>query len=150
MKHLSWIGYCSLAVCSLALAGNATPDPSFADHEVKMMDADTDGKVSASEHAAGAKKMFDKMDANHDSKVTAAEMDGARKAIKGEHASKHSMSSAEKIRVIDTDQDGILSADEHAAGSELMFKKMDADKDGALTAQELQTGHKAMMGAKAH
>ena len=41
------------------------------------MDTNKDGKSSADEHAAAAKKMFDTMDANKDRKVTATEMDAA-------------------------------------------------------------------------
>ena len=36
-----------------------------------MMDTDQDGSISATEHAAGAKKMFEKMDADGDGIVTA-------------------------------------------------------------------------------
>src|SRR5215470_10915127 len=54
--------------------------------EWKMMDTNGDGKISAEEHAAGAKKMFEMMDANHDGKVTAAEMDAAHEKITGRKA----------------------------------------------------------------
>ena len=47
--------------------------------------------------------------------------------------------------LIDTDGDGILSAEEHAAGSRSMFEKMDTDKDGFLTKSELAAGHASMM-----
>jgi Ca2+-binding EF-hand superfamily protein len=117
--------------------------------ELRMMDANQDGRISAEEHAAGAKKMFGKMDANADGNVTAAEMDAGQKAIKGErhgeHQDAHAMSSADKIRVVDASGDGILSAQEHAAGAREMFQKMDTDRDGALTDAELRAGHERMM-----
>src|SRR4029453_2666323 len=47
--------------------------------EVKMMDTDGDGSISAAEHAAGAKQMFAKMDADGDGIVTAKEKDAAQK-----------------------------------------------------------------------
>ena len=55
------------------------------------------------------------------------------------------MSAVDKIKVIDTDGDGILTAEEHATGSRSMFEKMDTDKDGFLTKSELAAGHASMM-----
>ena len=86
------------------------------------------------------------MDANGDGTVTASEMDSAQHAKKSAgDASKDAMSSAEKIRVIDTNGDGVLSADEHEAGARNMFQKMDSDHDGALTVEEIASGHAAML-----
>lgn len=117
--------------------------------EVRMMDTNHDGRVSPDEHAAGAKSMFEKLDADHDGKVTAAEMDAAHKAMKkGDHDSSGEMSSAEKIRTIDTNGDGVLSAQEHEEGSRRMFGKMDADHDGNLSAGEIDAGHETMMRKK--
>jgi Ca2+-binding EF-hand superfamily protein len=70
-------------------------------------------------------------------------MDAAHKGGKDDKSGH--MSSAEKIKVIDTDGDGKLTAEEHAAGSRQMFSKMDTDGDGKLTAQEMKTGHEKMM-----
>ena len=128
-----------------ALAGDDTVGSS-GHRELQMMDTDHDGRVSADEHTAGAKRMFAKMDADHDGKITAAEMDAAHMAMKhGDHEPKGRMSSAEKIKVIDTNGDGVLSAQEHEAGSHSMFDKMDADHDGRLTAEEIDAGHAKMM-----
>ena len=116
--------------------------------EVKLMDTDADGKVSAAEHAAGVRKMFEGMDTDRDKKVTAAEMDAASKAkaeAQGTAAPANQKSSAEKIAVIDTDKDGILSLAEHESGARSMFAKQDTDHDGALTPAELQAGHDAML-----
>ena len=128
---------------SVATAGGkpaVAPDKEFA-----MMDANKDGKVSAAEHAAGAKAMFEKMDADKDGKVTEAEMTAAHHAVTGHHAAKADMSSADKIKVVDANGDGILTAEEHAAASASMFTKMDADKDGFLTKKEMEAGHAGMM-----
>ena len=130
-------------LASLAFADGAksgTPDAEF-----MKMDTNKDGKVSADEHAVASKKMFDTMDANRDGKVTAAEMGAAHQRVTGRKAKKSDMSAADKIKVIDTDGDGILSAEEHAAGSRSMFEKMDTDKDGFLTKSELAAGHASMM-----
>ena len=51
------------------------------------------------------------------------------------------MSSAEKIKTIDTDGDGAITAAEHEQGSRSMFTKMDANGDGNLSAEEMQAGH---------
>ena len=116
-------------VASLAFA--AEPKSAKPDAEFMIMDADRDGKVSTDEHANASKKMFDTMDANNDGQVTAAEMDAAYKRVTGKKAKKSDLSSAEKIKVVDTDRDGTLTSAEHAAGSSSMFAKMDTDKDGA-------------------
>jgi Ca2+-binding EF-hand superfamily protein len=116
----------------------------------QKMDTDGDGKISRDEHAAGVRRMHEKMDADKDGKVTASEMDAARDKIVGKKGAKEMkgkphMSAAEKIKVIDTDGDGVLTADEHAAGARTMFEKMDADGDGFLTKTELEAGHDKML-----
>jgi Ca2+-binding EF-hand superfamily protein len=123
----------------------AGPKSSATDTEFRMMDTNHDGKVSAEEHGAASKHMFDMMDANRDGKVTAAEMDAAHRRITGKRAKKSDMSAAVKIKVIDTDGDGILTAEEHAAGSRAMFEKMDTNRNGVLTRMELAAGHASMM-----
>lgn len=118
---------------------------------LQKMDTNGDGKISAEEHAAGARAMFQEMDTNGDGKVSPAEMDAyhARTeamSTKPEKAGKAmELTSAEKIKVMDTNGDGMLSADEHAAGARLMFDKMDTNHDGFLTKAELQAGHDHMM-----
>ncbi len=124
----------------------------MADDKAKMMDTNGDGMVSSAEHAAGAKKMFGAMDANADGNVTAAEMD-AHKAAKmkdkaGKEGDRPKMTSAEKIREIDTNGDGMISAAEHDAGSQKMFAKMDTDGNGSISDAEMKAGHDAMKSAK--
>jgi Ca2+-binding EF-hand superfamily protein len=58
------------------------------------------------------------------------------------------MTSADKIKVVDTDNDGALSREEHEQGARTMFDQMDADHDGSLTRPEMQDGHDARMGAQ--
>ncbi len=129
-------------VTSLAMAKDkhASVDKEFA-----MMDTDKDGKISAAEHAAGAKAMFEKMDSNKDGKVTADEMAAAHLAMTGNKAKKGDMSAAEKIKMVDSDGDGVLTAAEHAKASEEMFAKMDTNKDGFLSKEEMAAGHASMM-----
>jgi hypothetical protein len=147
MKSRSLIAVGMLAVSAAALAGGAHPAADAASAEVKMMDSNQDGFVSPAEHSAGAKKMFTQMDADHDGKVTAVEMDAAHKGMKSHEHSSKEMSSAEKIKVVDANNDGVLTAQEHKDASESMFGKMDEDKDGKLTLAEVQSGHEQMMGS---
>jgi Ca2+-binding EF-hand superfamily protein len=146
------------ALCSTSIAEQKAHDPMSGggskdkiEAEMKLMDANKDGKVSAVEHAAGAEEMFKGMDGNQDSRVTAAEMDATQtptKASDASHHKGHELSSAEKIKVVDTNGDGVLTAQEHAMGSKKMFTKMDADKDGNLTAAEIKAGHQELMMSK--
>jgi Ca2+-binding EF-hand superfamily protein len=132
------------AGAGVALALNAfaaEPAPS----EFRAMDANHDGKISRDEHAAAAKGMFAAMDASKDGRVTAAEMDAAYERVTGQKAKPGDMPAAEKIKVIDKDGDGVLTADEHATGSRSLFDAMDTDKDGALTEAELAAGHAKML-----
>lgn len=143
-RHRTGIVAIALSMLALpALAGEGTARPT-GEAEVAAMDANHDGRLSADEHAAGAKTMFARMDADHDGQVTAAEMDAAHKSMptSGSDAPTR-MSAAEKIKVVDSD--GILSAQEHEAGSRRMFDKMDEDHDGALSSAEISAGHKAML-----
>lgn len=130
------------AIFLIAAALLAGPE---AGKQFLAMDVDRDGKVSAAEHAAGAKTMFATMDTDRDGRVTAAEMTAAHQAITGQPAKPSDMAAADKIKVVDGNGDGILTADEHAKASAAMFMKMDADRDGWLSKQEMAAGHAAMM-----
>jgi hypothetical protein len=112
------------------------------DRQFATMDGNADGRITSEEHATGAARMFAVMDADNDARVTAAEMDAAQATLGGDAR----MASADKIAVVDGDDDGILSRDEHVAGARSMFARMDADGDGAVTRTELAAGHDAAMG----
>jgi len=136
----------ALAACFLSAAAVAAEQkgrPALAGFD--GMDANRDGRISAGEHAAAAKKMFRTMDANRDGKVTADEMDVAYAKVTGRKAEESDMNGAEKIRVVDRDGDGVLTASEHHAASKQMFRKMDADRDGYLSREEWTAGHAALM-----
>ena len=149
MKSFHKLGLRTVAlvggVMLASLALGAGPKAAKPDAEFTAMDTSKDGKVSAEEHAAASKKMFDMMDANRDGKVTAAEMTAAHQRVTGKKAKKSDLSAADKIKVIDADSDGILTADEHAAGSRAMFEKMDTNKDGFLSEDEIAAGHAQLM-----
>jgi hypothetical protein len=141
----------ALAASPLARAGETSG--AGGDHGAagwKTLDTSGDGKLSRDEHAAGARRMFETMDGDRDSKVTAAEMDAAREKITGKKAaSEGELTAADKIKVVDANGDGVLTAEEHAQGSRRMFDEMDADRDGTLTRAEFGAGHaKLHPGAK--
>lgn len=115
------------------------------DAQFNAMDSDRDGRLSPAEHAAGAKRMFDFMDANRDGEVTATEMDASQQKLTGHKAGDRDLSSAEKIKVVDTDRNGILTASEHASGSTTMFGRMDTNKDGFVSKPEMAAGHARML-----
>jgi Ca2+-binding EF-hand superfamily protein len=155
-------------VGGFALATGAYAGGGSGQAEVKMMDTDGDGSISAAEHAAGAKKMFEMMDQDGDGIVTAKEMDAAHKDMptaqkgstsesdtadasrlgKSDSSMHHDKSAAAKIKMIDTDGDGTITAAEHEAGAKKMFEKMDKDHNGKLSAAEVQAGHDRMMTAE--
>ena len=124
----------AVAAGSLVLAFGAGAND---DDKMQMMDTNKDGKVSASEHAAGAKSMFGRMDADGDGRVTVAEMDAAQKSMPS-HSGTEGMSSADKIRMIDADRDGVITASEHDEGSSNLFDRMDSNGDGSLSFEEMQ------------
>jgi hypothetical protein len=72
-------------------------------------------------------------------------MDSAYEKVTGNKASESHVSAADKIRAVDADGDGILTAAEHAAASRTMFRTMDADRDGYLSRDEWTAGHARLM-----
>lgn len=106
------------------------------------MDSDGDGSISEAEHQASAAAMFSAMDWNGNSMVSAAEMDTALAPLGGSTA----MSSADKIKVVDSNGDGMLAKVEYVAGTAAMFDTMDVDRSGTLSEAEYDAGHKAMLG----
>ncbi len=138
----------TLLVAIFAWPAHAADDTSMAqsvDKQFRAQDGNKDGKLSPRECAGGARKMFRTMDVNRDGIVTASEMDTAHAQITGRESGPTDLSSAEKIRIIDSDENGELTAAEHAEGANRMFALMDLDTDGYLTRDELMSGHQEML-----
>ncbi len=140
-KPLILIALCFSSAAVLA----ADPKGQPALSQFEGMDADRDGRISAAEHAATAKKMFRTLDANRDGKVTADEMAAAYTKVTGKKAEESDISAADRIRMVDRDGDGVLTASEHDAASKEMFRKMDANRDRYLSRVEWTAGHAALM-----
>ena len=63
-------------------------------------------------------------------------------ALSGTALAGGTMSSSDKIKKMDTNGDGQLSAAEHETGARAMFAAMDTNKDGNVTAAEMDANHK--------
>jgi len=139
-----WAG---LAFGIAGVGAVAVPSLVSADQEAffEAMDTDGDGKISMDEHAAAGGRMFEKMDANGDNKVTAAEMTAAHQKVTGKKPEKGEISSAEKIKMMDTNGDGILTVEEYAAGGHWIFEQMDTDHDSYLSKDEFKAGQKKFL-----
>ena len=76
-------------------------------------------------------------------------MDAAHSQMKPGDQGGAKMSSAEKIRAVDGNNDGTVTAAEHEAASRDKFAKLDTNGDGSLSAAELQAGHAGMKSDRA-
>lgn len=53
----------------------------------------------------------------------------------------------DKMRTMDVNKDGMISAAEHTAGAQSMFGKLDADGDGRVTAAEMDAAQSGAGGS---
>lgn len=126
-----------LAVSTVSWAAGQDPAAAAPAGQVRpaSVDADGDGSVSAQEHERAAKLMFQRLDVNGDGSVGAAEMDARLPGAGGGNASAQ-VTSAERIKLLDSDGDGLLSQAEHGAGAQRMFAQLDANQDGRVSPEE--------------
>ena len=127
----------SLLILPVAFAGDAAK-------KFQKMDANGDGNVSRVEHSGAAERMFAEMDADGDRIVTVAELGSRSTANRDKPDRRHEISAADKIRVIDQNNDGRVTSAEHASRSDDLFDEMDANNDHALSRQEFEAGHKML------
>jgi hypothetical protein len=117
-------------VCAQDGAAPPTPrEASFA-----RADSNGDGRVSPDEHREAAKAAFDAIDADHNYSITTEEIDVASPQRDGE------LSAAQRIALIDGNDDGILSDDENRLAAEAEFERLDVNGDGALELAEVKSG----------
>lgn len=115
------------------------------DTEFKDLDANKDGKLSKAEIQAAmsrraaeaqaqvnaqAKAVFDKLDTNHNGSISLAEFQASEKI---------SLDPAKvdaRIAQLDTNKDGVVSADEYRNGTLAQFDKADTNHDGVISAAD--------------
>lgn len=136
-------------LCGVAVAGGGKDD------KLSMMDKDGDGKVTATEHADGAKMMFTKLDTDKDGQVTATEMDAAHAMMKDkgaagaakDHATARTEGSPAEEKMQDKkayDQTGTGKSMPKQMSSAQKIAAMDTNNDGKLSAAEHSAGAKQM------
>jgi len=114
--------------------------------QAKLREIDTNGDRSLqfTEIAAARGKIFDRMDANGNGLLDAEEADTVRKAAKAQRTSMPGgglfdpATISERIRLIDTSGDGVISRAEFVAFLPAELKAADANGDGALSIRELR------------
>lgn len=140
-RTLSTVALAVAAACSLSLPASAGDGPGCQKQQM-VQDVEGNGQLTASSHSAGAAKRFATMDADSDGKVTAAEI-GASRGAEAIAWATEQLSASDKIKKLDANRDGMLSAKEYADGSQAMFQSLDTDGDGVLTPDEMYIPSKA-------
>jgi len=118
----------------------AVPEAPLADPVAEAftaLDRDGDGKVSAVEHAEGAKARFDALDADHNYHLSTAEMEQATTgATAAGQLAAGTVSTAAAAN--DDNDNGEISPEESRAQAEAEFLARDADRDGSLSLEEMR------------
>jgi Ca2+-binding EF-hand superfamily protein len=152
MFPLTLFAACGVALATTAAyAGDDESKQGSGQAELQMMDTDHDGSVSASEHAAGAKKMFEMMDKDGDGIVTADEMSAAHKDMPTAHGSQAQAAQSGNLpqadssaRTSDASGKPMKSAKSLDNASAAKIKEIDPHVDGTFTAAEHEAGAKKM------
>ena len=125
------------AIATPATTMPATPapaTPSPIERRFDDMDRDGDGRVTADEHATAMQALFADLDDDDNGQLSTAEMDAAFGPQQD-----GTVSSADRIRPMDTNGDGTLSTEEHRRGMEGQFLRHDANRDDGLDLAEMKS-----------
>ena len=102
-------------------------------NQFTSMDANTDGKISATEYRNTTMAAFLIMDKDRDGKVSALELTEAQPAASGAP----SPFSSAQLSETDADKDSQLTSTEASDGAARMFKNLDINHNQFLSANEL-------------
>jgi len=115
--------------------------------EFALIDTNDDGRVSSSEHEVYARQIFDEIDGEPgDDKLTVAEIMADESKFTrhvfttGNMLGPAVLDTAEKIRRLDVNQDGVVSQTEHANGAAALFQHLDLNNNGELSPGEFDAG----------
>jgi len=131
--HLSLLAL-ALAAAAPAHAGGAGQAVSSAEARFAGLDRDASDDLSLDEFTAEARAGFDALDLDHNRSVTIEELDTSDPQADGE------LSPAQKIALMDANEDASLSIDEYLDTVEQRFQAIDSDGDGKLVLPELKSG----------
>jgi len=129
-----------LPACLLFVAASAAAEYAY-------VDTNHDGYVSSGEHEVYARALFDEMDGQPgDDKLTVAEI-MAHEAMFTSHIfttgnmlGPSDISTKEKIRRLDANQDGMVSQTEYTVAAAAWFQHRDLNNDGVLSLDEYDAG----------
>ena len=117
------------------------------DAEFAYIDSNDDGRVSSGEHEVYARQLFDEMDAEPDDdrltlkEILANETKFVRHVFTtGNLLGPAELSTTEKARRLDRNQDGLVSQTEHADGAAALFQQLDLNRNGELSPEEFDAG----------
>lgn len=147
MKSLrkSTIGIASLLCIAVANIGYAQSGSGRGMMErFQMLDANSDGHVSAGEAGEWHEAVFLAMDANEDRKLTREEYmsvqmgRGADPDQRGPRYAERQLEKDARFTEMDADQDGYVTHDQFLVNGQHRFAVADTDKDGAVSAAEFR------------
>jgi hypothetical protein len=128
-----------LVAGSLALAAFS---PAFANDALdvfKRMDANGDGRVTATEHDQFVYTKFRASDTDRDGKVSVAECIAAQESQDGMKVDQQA--TAARVNLLDTNGDGLISQAENDAYAKDEFHRADQNGDGVLSPAEVEAAH---------
>jgi Ca2+-binding EF-hand superfamily protein len=144
----------TLATAALAERGGGGPmglghDGPFGAFDFAAIDSDGDGKITRDELAAHRAARLAAMDTDKDGKLSEAELRAHVMERAGERAE---AMAARMIERLDSDGDGLVSAEEMAAGPARLdiFDRIDRDGDGAISEAEAEAARKHMARRMGH
>lgn len=134
VAHAVWASVLVLAVTAAFATGPASAQSTASvDQRFSSWDRDRNDLLTLDEYRAEARADFDAMDDDANGNVSAEEMEEVDPQSDGE------MSTAQKIALHDTNEDGVLSLEEHENAVEKRFGDIDTNDDDNLGRDELKS-----------